>query len=445
VRVGYEARALAASRVEPASGASEHGFALAGAYWPPQLVLLDGQTLEPLRVLSTRSYAAGNGRYHPEPRVSDIAASPAHAEFISHIKETGHVYLFPYGGAGELLRINDLETVPELRAGGFSSDGRYYLTPTDSNAVSVLDVQARRIVAEIPARVFGGNPGTSYVDADLGPVWAVTTMVTDELIVIGTDPEGHPENAWQVVQQVTGPATGSLFLATHPGSRHLWMDTPLSAGAEHSQAVAVFRKGELAQGYRTLPVAAWSGLPEGPRRVIQPAYSADGREVWMVVWNPQDLGSAVVVVDDRSLEPIATIRRPELITATRIFSIGALRAEAVASEEVRGGKTAAGSGAELYATHCANCHGTYGEGDGPMAPSLALSLEDLRYLSERNGGRFPEAFVREIVDGRAMRAAHGPEDMPVWGAIFAADGGATDARLDALVQFLRSLQVTSAR
>lgn len=326
VRIGYEARTLAASRV-----GEEDAYVLAGAYWPPQLVLLDGRTLEPLRMLSTRGYRTRGGGYHPEPRVSDIAPSPVHGEFISQVKETGHVYLFPYG-SGRLLEITDLETVPELRAGSFSSDGRYYVTPTDSNVISVLDIAQRAIVAEIPARVFGGNPGVSWVDEQLGPVWATSTMVEDALIVIGTDPEHHPDNAWRVVQQVSGPATGSLFLATHPNSPHLWMDAPLSADAEARQSAAVFRKGALRAGYRSLPVARWSGLKEGPRRVIQPTYSPDGREVWLAVWNPQDRSSAVVVVDDASLEPIAVIRRPELITPTRIYSVAALRAEAAAAD-----------------------------------------------------------------------------------------------------------------
>ncbi len=99
-------------------------------------------------------------------------------------------------------------------------------------------------------------------------------------------------------------------------------------------------------------------------------------------------------------------------------------------------------GAALYLDNCANCHGTYGEGDGPMAPALAVALRDLRSLSARNDGQFPERFVRNIIDGRAMRAAHGPEGMPVWGAEFAreGDGAAAEAKIHALVDFLRRIQ-----
>ena len=108
-------------------------------------------------------------------------------------------------------------------------------------------------------------------------------------------------------------------------------------------------------------------------------------------------------------------------------------------------------GSALYAANCANCHGTYGEGDGIVTPALSVALQDLRYLADRNGGEYPADFIREIVDGRAMRAAHGPEGMPIWGAEFARGEGfdeAADARvaakIDALVDFLSSIQIREA-
>ena len=106
------------------------------------------------------------------------------------------------------------------------------------------------------------------------------------------------------------------------------------------------------------------------------------------------------------------------------------------------------NGADLYQLNCANCHGVYGEGDGAVTPDLSVVLLDLRYLSARNDGSFPEGFVRDIVDGRVTRAAHGPQGMPVWGAEFMRGEGLDEqaaqrvaAKLDALVDFLRSIQL----
>lgn len=105
-------------------------------------------------------------------------------------------------------------------------------------------------------------------------------------------------------------------------------------------------------------------------------------------------------------------------------------------------------GAELYAMNCANCHGIYGEGDGIVTPDLSTVLLDLRYLSARNDGVFPAPFVAQIVDGREVRAVHGPAGMPVWGAEFTRSEGVgeaaqsrVDEKIGAIVRFLESIQI----
>ena len=118
---------------------------------------------------------------------------------------------------------------------------------------------------------------------------------------------------------------------------------------------------------------------------------------------------------------------------------------------VAGGEDAgetAYDGGELYQANCANCHGVYGEGDGAVTPSLSVVLQDLRYLSERNDGEFPRWFVTEIIDGRELRLAHGPDGMPVWGEAFTRMEGygtkaqdRVDQKIDALVNFLESIQI----
>ena len=105
-------------------------------------------------------------------------------------------------------------------------------------------------------------------------------------------------------------------------------------------------------------------------------------------------------------------------------------------------------GGALYATNCSNCHGVYGEGDGIVTPALEVVLLDLRYLSSRNDGVFPRRFVRDIIDGREVRAAHGPSGMPVWAAEFARQEGyddaaaaRVDAKIAALTDFLEDIQI----
>ena len=95
------------------------------------------------------------------------------------------------------------------------------------------------------------------------------------------------------------------------------------------------------------------------------------------------------------------------------------------------------SGGELFSAHCASCHGPVGEGDGPVAAALRVTVPNLRTLSQRGGGEFPTDVVASFVDGRELPAVHGDRYMPVWGEVF---GARRDARIGELVAYLRELQ-----
>jgi mono/diheme cytochrome c family protein len=101
-------------------------------------------------------------------------------------------------------------------------------------------------------------------------------------------------------------------------------------------------------------------------------------------------------------------------------------------------------GRNLYLGYCASCHGPVGAGDGPVAPSLALTMEDLRTLSQRHGG-FPREWLEEVIDGRTLRAVHGTQDMPVWGWEFRRvepSDAYVAARVEALTAHIESMQIT---
>lgn len=74
------------------------------------------------------------------------------------------------------------------------------------------------------------------------------------------------------------------------------------------------------------------------------------------------------------------------------------------------------SGEDLYAEFCMSCHGIAGEGNGPMAQSLARAPSDLTTLSAQNGGTFPLRDVLSTIDGYT-RAQHGDLTMPEFGVM----------------------------
>jgi nitrite reductase (NO-forming)/hydroxylamine reductase len=85
IKVGLEARSVETSKFK----GYEDKIAIAGTYWPPQYVIMDGDTLKPRKIVATRGMTVDN-EYHPEPRVAAIVASHK-PEFVVNAKETGKI------------------------------------------------------------------------------------------------------------------------------------------------------------------------------------------------------------------------------------------------------------------------------------------------------------------------------------------------------------------
>ncbi|HEU4624140.1 MAG TPA: cytochrome c [Steroidobacteraceae bacterium] len=110
------------------------------------------------------------------------------------------------------------------------------------------------------------------------------------------------------------------------------------------------------------------------------------------------------------------------------------------------------SGAALYQTSCAGCHGADATGNGPITPVIGVRPPDLTRIAARRGGTFPELEIFRIIDGQADLSAHGPRHMPVWGyEFFGTDADdevahrQAEEKIDRLVSYLRSIQRTDER
>jgi len=100
-------------------------------------------------------------------------------------------------------------------------------------------------------------------------------------------------------------------------------------------------------------------------------------------------------------------------------------------------------GPDLFHSYCASCHGASGKGGGPAAPALKAKVPDLTLLARRNGGEFPAAYVRDLITGDKVPAAHGSREMPIWGPIFhqiETDVDRGNVRIENLVKYLESIQ-----
>jgi nitrite reductase (NO-forming)/hydroxylamine reductase len=318
LKVGLEARSVETSKYK----GYEDKYAIAGAYWPPQYVIMDGDTLKPIKVVSTRGMTVDTQEYHPEPRVAAIVASHEHPEFIVNIKETGHILLVNYSDI-ENLTVTDIGAARFLHDGGWDRSKRYFLTAANqSNKIAVVDSRDRSLEALIDVeKIPHPGRGANLMDPDFGPVWVTSALGNANITFMGTDPEGHPKNAWKVVRILDGQGGGSLFVKSHPKSTNLWVDAPLNPDEAISQSIAVFNIEDLDAGYEVLPIAAWAELGPGPKRVVQPEYNKAGDEVWFSVWSGQAEESAIVVVDDKTRTLKHVIKGPEIITPTGKFNI----------------------------------------------------------------------------------------------------------------------------
>jgi len=320
LKVGLEARSVDTSKYK----GYEDKLAIAGAYWPPQYVIMDGFTLEPKKIVSTRGMTVDTQEFHPEPRVASIVASHHKPEFVVNVKETGKILLVNYRDVNALT-TTEIGAARFLHDGGWDSSKRYFLVAANqSNKIAVVDSKSGKLAALIDVgKIPHPGRGANFMHPKYGPVWATGHLGDESISLIGTAPadKKYGKYAWKVVETLKGQGGGSLFIKTHPKSRNLWVDTPLNPDPGVSQSVAVFDLDNLDKGYKQIPIAEWAGVGEGAKRVVQPEYNVAGDEVWFSVWSAKNQESAIVVVDDKTLKLKAVIKDPRLITPTGKFNV----------------------------------------------------------------------------------------------------------------------------
>ena len=107
---------------------------------------MDGATLEPKKVVSTRGMTYDTQDYHPEPRVASIAASHYKPEFVVNVKETGQILLVDYSDIKN-LKVTALEAERFLHDGGFDRSGRYFIVAANArDRIAIVDTKDGKLV-----------------------------------------------------------------------------------------------------------------------------------------------------------------------------------------------------------------------------------------------------------------------------------------------------------
>ncbi len=298
----HDARSVDGSKFE----GYEDQYLIEGCYWPPQYVVYDGLTLEPL-ARNDLPMQSITGETLPEVRVAVIAASRFAPLWVMAMKESGYVGLVDYSQAGFPL-VSTIAAQRFLHDGGWDHSGRYFLVAANaSNKIVVIDVAGRKLEASIDT---GTTPhpgrGANWYDPVYGWVNATAHIGEPKVSIYGADPEGRPEHAWQVVREVTLPAAGSLFLKTHPNSPWVLFDMTLSA--DHDRQVCAYAKATATLD-RCFNVAT-----QGKATHFE--FNQDGSQVWVSDWATD---GAVVILDGVTLEEVD--RLEGLQTPTGKFNV----------------------------------------------------------------------------------------------------------------------------
>lgn len=289
----------------------EDKLAIEGCYWPPQYVVLDGQTLEPKSVTNVLTPAYDTNEELKEVRVAAIVASHYAPNWLLNLKESGHVAVVDYSKPGYPI-VNKIAAERFLHDGGWDHTKRYYMVAANMrDQMAIIDTKLGKLASKF---VTGIKPhpgrGANWEDPVYGWVNGTTHLGEGKLAVYGADPEKHPEHAWKVVREIPLPAAGGLFLKTHDNSDWVWVDMPLASDPSATRQVCVY-------GKKSAKIEkCWTPTEKG--RTVHFEYDKTGEEMWISGWDKQ--GELIVYKDD-TLAEIKRISGDWLVTPTGKFNV----------------------------------------------------------------------------------------------------------------------------
>jgi len=312
VKTCNEARSIDSSKYKGKKGDFVDKLAIIGCYWPPHFVILDGQTLEPKKVVSTRSYTYDTGEYHPEPRVAAIISAHHDPEWIINVKESGYIWAIDYTDIKN-LKITQIETERFMHDGGWDATKRYIqMAANMRNKMVIVDSVTKKQIAQVET---GNKPhpgrGANWEDPEFGPVTATPHLGEATVVAWGSDPKGHAQHAWKVVRKVETLGGGSLFVKTHPKANHVWVDHTLNPDEKIKRSICAFEKHHPEEKPQ-----CWQVADHG--RVVHFEYNMAGNEVWVAVW---DKVGELVIYDDKTLKEKSRIKGDWLVTPTGHFNV----------------------------------------------------------------------------------------------------------------------------
>jgi len=289
VRIGLDSRALAIS--------DDGRYLIAGNYVPTTAVILDADTLQPLKVLdATAADPEGEVVASRVATILDTSPDLVGPYFLVALKEAGQVWRIDWSQSD--FPVTAVSNVGHILHDGFLSpdNTQFYLASQTDNWMAVIDVETMTVSHRIDT---GETPHPGS-----GATWEVDGVEYGATVHAGEGKVTIWDLSTDEIVGTVATAGPGLFIRSSEHSPYVWAD---SVFAEEPHSITVFEKAP--------PFDVVGTIDDGVR-TLHPEFTADGAYVYISDWD----GNTVRAYDATTLDLVAEI--PDIVTPTGIFNAG---------------------------------------------------------------------------------------------------------------------------
>jgi len=299
----------------PGLGVSRDGkYIMAGSYVPHNAVILDANTLEPLKTFELEGVDPDGKMVSSDSGM--IIGTPFADIFAIALENAGQVWVVDLK---EGFPVTKIENVGRHLHDAFLSHGgsKLMVASYDDSIVTAIDLKDRKIIKKLEAGCVPHVGGGSVVEVDGRTLGFGTNFGDCDKMVVSV----WDLDTMEVVKQV--PVSGGTESpAAHANAPYVAVD--IISKDRRARTVQLIDKKSL-EVVKTLDVGGHAYFPE---------YSADGKFLYVSAGYS---GDEVVVYDAKSLEKVASVA---MESPAGIFSHGRVRymTRGLSPDEMKGAK-----------------------------------------------------------------------------------------------------------
>ena len=261
IRAGVSARNIAIS-------ADNRHIAVA-ALLPEALVILDADTLKPVRIFSLGA-------------ISSVYSLRGSSHFVAALKDRPELALIDQTGQTD-FKTKTIPVDQPLTDFFIEPSERYIIgTSREGGRITVVDLQAGKVVKSLESKARMPHLASAALWSESGSVYAAFPHIGEAAVSV------MELYNWELKKTIKMKGAG-FFARTHEYAAHIWVDT-------NTDTIQLIDK-------KTLEVAC-ELTPQPGKKAMHIEFTKEGSFALVSVW--EDDG-AIVVYDARSLKPVKSL------------------------------------------------------------------------------------------------------------------------------------------